>query len=118
MEEPERFAQEHPKTKAFVEERQSPIALVINVESKAAMDNMEAMLAVPGVDGVLVGPHDLSCNLGVPEDFESAIFQGALKTIFGKARAAGVGAGIHNGMPPTTPGMTPDYASRWIREYG
>ena len=35
-----------------------------------------------------------------------------------KARKAGVGAGIHQGMPPTTPGMTPDFASRWIKEYG
>merc|ERR1711972_1305078 len=76
------------------------------------------MLAVPGVDAILVGPHDLSCNLGVPEDFESEIFQSALRTIFGKARAAGVGAGIHNGMPPGTPGMTPDYAKRWLQEFG
>ena len=71
---------------------------------------------MPGVDGLLVGPHDLSCSLGVPEDFESPIFQDALKTIFTKARAAGVGAGIHQGMPPTTPGMTPDYASLWIND--
>merc|ERR1711988_1869869 len=98
--------------------RNGPIALVINVESRAAMDNLENLLAVPGVDSVLIGPHDLSCSLGVPEDFANPIFQDALKTIFTKARAAGVGAGIHNGMPPTTPGMTPEYAKRWVEDFG
>ena len=39
-------------------------------------------------------------------------------SVLTKARKAGVGAGIHQGMPPTTPGMTPDFASRWIKEYG
>ena len=118
IDDPESFARSHPQTKALVETRQSSCALVINVESQAAIDNLEAMLAVPGVDAVLVGPHDLSCSLGVPEDFESPVFQKALETIFGKARKANVGAGIHMGMPPTTAGMTPDVATRWITEWG
>lgn len=114
MEDPVRFAAEFPDTDAFVKSRGDRIALVINVESQRAIDNLEAMLAVPGVDAILVGPHDLSVNLGVPEDFESPVFQSALRVIFAKARAAGVGAGIHQGMPPSTPGMTPDVASAWI----
>jgi len=118
MTDPERFAREHAQTRAFIDRRQQPCALVINVESQAAIDNLDSMLAVPGVDAVLVGPHDLSCNLGVPEDFESPIFQEALRTIFRKARAANVGAGIHQGMPPSTAGMTPEFASKWISEYG
>jgi 4-hydroxy-2-oxoheptanedioate aldolase len=41
-------------------------ALVINIESQAAIDSLEAMLAPElGVDAVLIGPHDLSCNLGI-----------------------------------------------------
>ena len=118
MEAPEKFARSHARTKAYIEARQSSCALVVNVESQAAIDNLEAILAVPGVDAVLVGPHDLSCSLGVPEDFESPVFQKALETIFAKARKANVGAGIHMGMPPTTAGMTPDMATRWITEYG
>lgn len=118
MEEPERFEREHPKTAAFVKERNAHVALVLNIESRAAIRDLERLLAVPGVDSVLVGPHDLSCSLDVPEDFASPTFQGALKSIFTKARAAGVGAGIHQGMPPTTPGMTPEDVSRWIKEYG
>ena len=61
---------------------------------------------------------DLSFNLGVPEDFAHPRFQSALRTIFGKARAAGVGAAIHQGVSPTTRGMTPSDATRWIAEFG
>jgi len=56
---------------------------------------------VPGLDGVLIGPHDLSCSLGLPEQWEHPKFLNACETIFRKARAAGVGAGIHFwGDPP------------------
>ncbi|MBR90610.1 MAG: hypothetical protein CMO66_04975 [Verrucomicrobiales bacterium] len=52
-------------------------------------------LAAPEVDALLIGPHDLSCNLGVPEQYEAPEFLAAVQTIFDKARAAGRGAGIH-----------------------
>ena len=56
-----------------------------------AIDNLEAMLAPElGVDAVLIGPHDLSCNLGVPEQYQHHKFQEAVKAIFRKARKAGV----------------------------
>jgi 2-keto-3-deoxy-L-rhamnonate aldolase RhmA len=44
---------------------------------------------------VLIGPHDLSCSLGVPERYDHPTFLAACETIFRRARAAGVGAGIH-----------------------
>jgi 2-keto-3-deoxy-L-rhamnonate aldolase RhmA len=112
------FRQSHPATAKRVDANNAECALVVNIESQAAIDALDALLAVPGVDCLLVGPHDLSFNLGVPDDFESDTFQSALKTIFTKARAAGVGAAIHQGVPPTTPGMTPDYAVKWIQDYG
>ena len=110
---PAAFAAKLPRTAEFLK-RNENVAVVVNVESRRAIDNLDAMLAVPGVDAVLVGPHDLSCNLGVPEDFESPIFQSALREIFGIARERGVGAGIHQGMPPSTPGMTPAFAKAWL----
>lgn len=69
--------------------------LIINVESVPAMESLDELLAVPGIDGVLIGPHDLSCSLGVPEQYNHLDFLQACETIFRRARAAGVGAGIH-----------------------
>jgi 4-hydroxy-2-oxoheptanedioate aldolase len=50
---------------------------------------------VPGIDSVLIGPHDLSCSLGIPEQYRHPRFDEAVRTIFQKARAHHVGAGIH-----------------------
>jgi 4-hydroxy-2-oxoheptanedioate aldolase len=69
--------------------------LVINIESTPAIEALDGILAEPGVDAVQIGPHDLSCSLGQPEDYDSPEFLQACETIFQKARAAGIGAGIH-----------------------
>ncbi len=69
--------------------------LIVNIESVPAIEALDEILAVPGLDGVLIGPHDLSCSLGVPEQYDHPDFLSACKTIFQKARRAGIGAGIH-----------------------
>lgn len=68
--------------------------LVVNTESEAAIEALDGILSTD-LDAVLIGPHDLSCSLGVPERWEHPKFLSACETIFRKARAAGVGAGIH-----------------------
>lgn len=69
--------------------------LIVNIESVPAIEALDSILAVPGLDAVLIGPHDLSCSLGVPENYDHLDFLKACETIFRKARAAGIGAGIH-----------------------
>ncbi|MEM7475602.1 MAG: aldolase/citrate lyase family protein [Planctomycetota bacterium] len=69
--------------------------LIVNIESVPAIEALESILAVPDLDGVLIGPHDLSCSLGIPEQYENPKFLDACETIFSKARAAGIGAAIH-----------------------
>jgi len=69
--------------------------LIVNIESVPAIEALDSILAVSGLDAVLIGPHDLSCSLGVPENYEHPDFLKACETIFRKARAAGIGAGIH-----------------------
>jgi 4-hydroxy-2-oxoheptanedioate aldolase len=70
-------------------------ALILNIESVPAMEALDEILAVPDLDAVLIGPHDLSCSLGIPEQYAHPRFREAVRTIFQKARSAGIGAGIH-----------------------
>jgi len=79
----------------YIRERASKRILIVNIESVPAMDALDEILRVPDLDGVLIGPHDLSCRLGVPEQYDHPTFLDACETIFRKARAANVGAGIH-----------------------
>jgi len=69
--------------------------LVVNIESVPAVEVLDDILAVPGLDAVLIGPHDLSCSLGVPEQYDHPRFEAAVQDIIRRARAAGVGAGFH-----------------------
>lgn len=84
-----------PDLESYLGNGASQRTLIINVESVPAMDALDELLAVPGIDGVLIGPHDLSCSLGIPERYGHPAFLDACETIFRKARAAGIGAGIH-----------------------
>lgn len=44
---------------------------------------------------MLIGPHDLSCSLGIPEQYDHPKFGAAVQQIVNKAREKNVGAGIH-----------------------
>jgi len=81
---------------AYLAERNAQNNLFINIESVPALEALDDILAVPYIDAVLVGPHDLSCSLGLPERYEHPVFEEAIQTIIAKSRAAGVGVGIHH----------------------
>jgi 4-hydroxy-2-oxoheptanedioate aldolase len=78
-----------------VASRNADKLMIVNIESVPALNALDKILAVPDIDALLVGPHDLSFNLGVPEQWEHPKFQKAIETIITKARAAHVGVGIH-----------------------
>src|SRR5438093_500919 len=89
-----------PELRHYVEERNANNILIANIESVPAIENLAAICSVPGLDAVLIGPHDLSCSLGIPEQYDHPRFDEAVRTIFRIAREHRVGAGIHfwNGM--------------------
>ncbi len=84
-----------PKLRAYLEKRNENNVLIANIESVPAMERLDEILAVPGLDAVLIGPHDLTCSLGIPEEYQAPEFDRAVREIFRKARARGVGAGLH-----------------------
>lgn len=69
--------------------------LVIMIESQAGLDNLEEMLQVDGVDGVLIGPNDLSISLGVPDETTHPKFESAVQHVIRLCRHYEVGAGVH-----------------------
>lgn len=84
-----------PELDTYIAEGAAKRLLIVNIESTPAIAALDDILAVPGLDAVLIGPHDLSCSLGIPEQWDHPKFLTACETIFRKARAAGLGAGIH-----------------------
>jgi 4-hydroxy-2-oxoheptanedioate aldolase len=71
------------------------------IETAAALDNLDAIMSVEGLDAIYIGPSDLSLALGCKpafDDVEPKVAQ-AIDHILERARAHGVVAGIHNGTP-------------------
>jgi 4-hydroxy-2-oxoheptanedioate aldolase len=97
-----------PELRKYLETYNANNLCVVNVESVAAMEALSAILRVPDVDAVLVGPHDLSNSLGVPEDYSHARFSAAMQTIIQMCRGAGIGVGYHFSF-----GL--DIAMQWAR---
>lgn len=73
--------------------------LVVQVEHVRAVENLEAILAVEGVDAFIVGPYDLSGSLGVPGEFEHPRMLEAMDEIARVAKASRPAAGFHV-VPP------------------
>lgn len=81
--------------KLAMETHNKETLLFFQIETKEAMENLSNILSIDGVDGVLVGPNDLSINLGVPDDWDGQIMQDALKRIVKECKEHHVISGIH-----------------------
>lgn len=53
-----------------IEHRNENVMVVLQIETRLAVERREELLSVPGIDAVLIGPVDLSISLGVPGEFE------------------------------------------------
>jgi 4-hydroxy-2-oxoheptanedioate aldolase len=71
------------------------------VETQEALDNLDAICAVPGIDGIFVGPSDLTISLsgGKSVDYGFDKTQTALARIAKTAKAHGLAAGVFGGAP-------------------
>lgn len=69
-----------------------PVARIVQIESPTGVANARAIAGVDGVDGVFLGPVDLSAAMGEPGVWDEA-FRDAVETVVDAARAAEVGVG-------------------------
>lgn len=69
--------------------------LLPQCETLGFLENIEEIVALDGVDGIYVGPFDLSCALGIPGEFSKPEFQAALRRVQSACRAAGKPAFIY-----------------------
>lgn len=70
------------------------ICLIVQAETVTALENLDAILAVPGVHGVFIGPSDLAASMGkIGQSNDSSLETAVLDSII-KIKAAGKVAGI------------------------
>jgi 2-keto-3-deoxy-L-rhamnonate aldolase RhmA len=82
------------------------IAVLVMLEGADALDELESICAVPGLDGVFVGPVDLSASLGHPGEPEHPAVVDAVREAIRRVRSLGAVAGVY--------APTADAAGRWL----
>ncbi|MGC9352304.1 MAG: HpcH/HpaI aldolase family protein [Mariniphaga sp.] len=89
-----------PELKAYIENYNHGNLCILNIESLPAVENLEELIGVEGVDAVFIGPHDLSVNLGLPEKYDHPEFEKHVKYIIQTCREKNVAVGIHFSESP------------------
>ena len=66
---------------SYMEECNRRCKLIPQCETREALDRIEEIAAIPGVDGIFVGPCDLSIALGIPLQFDNPVLISAVERI-------------------------------------
>lgn len=81
----------------FLEVNNQDTLVIAQIERKVAVDNIDDLLSVPGVDVALIGPEDLSISLGIPGETTHPLVVEAIEKVIASARQHNVVSGIHMG---------------------
>ena len=78
----------------YVHEAGEQVCVLVQAETALAMQHLDAIAATPGVDGVFIGPADLSASMGHPGNAAHPEVQAAIADGIARIRAAGKAPGI------------------------
>lgn len=92
----------------IIKEANDNLLIMIQIESKEAIEQIEEILSVPGIDSVLIGPGDLSQSLGIPGQIEHELEIEYIKRTLKACQKKGVPCGISVGNI--------NWARRWLKE--
>ena len=75
--------------------------LIVQIEHKDAVANIEEILSVPGIDGTFIGPYDLSMSLGIPGQLDHPDVLASKDKVLDATLAHGLAPGVHLVHPDT-----------------
>jgi 4-hydroxy-2-oxoheptanedioate aldolase len=82
-------------TAQYLAGRNADKVMIIGIESIDAINNLDKILEVDGIDAIFIGPNDLSITLGIPDDYKNPKFIEAYQHIVDTAQKRGLPAGGH-----------------------
>ena len=90
----------------YLHEANAQICVLVQAETATAMQNLDAIAATPGVDGVFIGPADLSASMGYPGNPGHADVQAAIED--------GIARILKSGKAPGILATTEQQARKWL----
>jgi len=78
----------------YAKRAEDEICMLVQIETRAGLEDLDAIARTDGIDGVFIGPADLAAGLGHLGEIGHAEVQSAIKDAIGRIRACGKPAGI------------------------
>lgn len=85
----------------YFNQADAEVCLIVQIESRAGLDNLDAILKVDGVDGVFIGPADLAASLGHLGQPMHPEVKAVIEAVLPKIAAAGKAPGVFASDPAT-----------------
>ena len=92
----------------YLAQANESLIIVIQIETRAALENIDSIVREPGVDAILIGPHDLAASLGHVGEPDHPNVHTAIQRIMTSAK--------RNQMPIGIFGATPGHVQRYANE--
>lgn len=78
----------------YVERANEEVVIVVQVEHRVAVENIQSILGVPGIDAIFIGPYDLAASFGLPGEITHPEVQQAVEEVKGRCQKAAIPVGI------------------------
>lgn len=87
-------ASRYTRTKDYLKTASDSVSLIVQLETPAALENLEAIASVKGVDAVFIGPSDLSATMGLLGEPDHPKVQQLIGETLERARKIGIPIGV------------------------
>jgi len=91
------------KLAEYLDKFNENLYFVAGIESVYAIENLEKIIGAGGVSCVFLGPHDITCSMGIPLEYDNPGFISLMVDVVSRCRRMGVGVGMHGSA------TNPDY---------
>ncbi len=81
------------KTRAYIEQKCADTLFVPMIESVRALENLDAICAIPGVSALFIGPNDMTTNMGIPNEYDHPDFIAVVQQVIAAGNKRGIPAG-------------------------
>ena len=90
------------KSRAYLEKRHRDHIFIMGIESKPAADRVGELIDCSDIDGIFIGPNDMTTSLGIPDEVDNPLYIDTLKKIIAEADKRGLPTMIHQQTIPTS----------------
>ena len=84
------------RTRDYLQQRRRESIIIIGIESEPGQRNLDAILDVGDIDGIFIGPNDMTTSLGIPDETQHPRYLDVIRDIVARAGTKNVPVMVHH----------------------